>query len=614
MFKNVSSKLLQDIIVFTKYAQYLKPLKRRETWSEIVLRNRNMHIKKFPLLANEIEKHFAQIEEQKVLPSMRSLQFAGLAIEKQNTRMYNCCALPIDDVKAFSEIMYLLLGGSGVGYSVQKHHVAKLPRIIKNEERKEFVVEDSREGWSDAIDCLMQSYFVNSVKSPIFDYSLIRPEGSLISTGGIAPGPKLLKKCLDKIKNIMDNAKDYLKPIEVHDIVCHIADAVAGGGVRRAALISLFSVDDNEMMKSKSGTWYIDNAQRARANNSVMLKRDLVSREEFDKLWECVKASGSGEPGFYFTNDLEWLVNPCAEIALRPFQFCNLCEINASDLSSQEDLNSRAVTAAFIGTLQASYTDFKYLRKIWRETTEADALIGIGMTGICAGSVLKFDLKEAAQKVLEENARVAQLIGINKAARSTTVKPSGTTSLVLGTSSGIHPWFGKYYIRRISLEKTSALYKFLEINNPEILEDDAYTTSNGVVCFPLMAPNDAVLRNEGAMSLLERVKKFNLEWVKTGHRDGINTNNVSATISIKDEEWETVGEWMWNNKTHYNGLSVLPFNDTVYPQMPFTECSREEYETLVSKMKQISIDKIVEDYDTTTRKLDEACAGGACEF
>lgn len=610
---SIAKELLHNVIVFSKYAQYLPELKRRETWQEIVDRNMNMHIRKFPFLEEEIREHYKQVFSKQVLPSMRSLQFAGTAIERQNTRMYNCCALPIDNLRAFAEIMYLLLGGSGVGYSVQRHHVSQLPSTSERVGKQKYVIDDSREGWSDAIDILICSYFGNSPQ-PIFDYSQIRAEGSPISTGGIAPGPHLLRKCLDNIAKIMDNVSGCLTSLQAHDIICHIADLVACGGVRRSALIALFSVDDEEMMYCKSGTWYKDNLQRSRANNSVVLHRDSVERTQFDTLWSCVKQSGCGEPGIFFSNDMDGMCNPCAEIALRPFQFCNLCEINASDIDTQKQLNMRAKTAAFIGTLQAAYTDFHYLRDIWRKTTEEEALIGVGMTGICAGSVYKLNLREAAQIVVKENARVAKLIGINAAARCTTVKPSGTTSLVLGTSSGIHPWFGKYYVRRVSIEKRSALYKFLAQHNPEILEDDVYTTLNSVVCFPLKAPDNAILRDESALDLLERVKLFNVEWIRGGHVHGINMNNVSATVSIKNDEWAGAGEWMWANKDYYNGLSVLPYSDTIFVQMPFTECTREEYEERLSRIKDLNFDTIVEETDCVDHTLDEACTGGKCDF
>ena len=345
----------------------------------------------------------------------------------------NCAYLPIDHWKSFSEIMFLLLGGTGVGYSVQRHHVEQLPDIRKpkTDRTRRHLIGDSIEGWADAIKILMKSYFdINdkNVSTPIFDYSDIRKKGALLVTsGGKAPGPQPLKDCIHNIMKILDTKEDgeKLSTIEVHDIVCYIADAVLAGGIRRAALISLFSMDDDEMRTCKFGAWWELNPQRGRANNSAVMLRHKITEEKFFDLWQKIEESGSGEPGVYFSNDKDWGTNPCCEIALRPYQFCNLTEINASNIESQEDLEKRVRAATFIGTLQAGYTDFHYLRDIWKRTTEKDALVGVGMTGIGSGVVLNYDLEAAANEVLTENERVAKLIGINKAARTTTVKPSG---------------------------------------------------------------------------------------------------------------------------------------------------------------------------------------------
>ena len=384
---DASQKILSDLTVYMKYAKYIPELERRETWEELVTRNMNMHIKKYPHIASEIVEVYQYVFDKKVLPSMRSMQFGGKPIEISPNRIYNCAYLPIDHLDAFSEAMFLLLGGTGVGYSVQKHHVEKLPEIRKpNPNRtRRFLVGDSIEGWADAIKVLMKSYFGEHLSTPEFDFSDVRPKGAqLVTSGGKAPGPQPLKDCLHKLKGMLDAKEDGEKmtPIEVHDMVCHIADAVLAGGIRRAALISLFSADDNEMIACKSGAWWENNPQRGRANNSAALVRHKITKEFFMDLWKRVEASGAGEPGIYFTNDKDWGTNPCCEIALRPNQFCNLCEVNVSDIESQEDLNNRVKAAAFIGTLQAGYTDFHYLRDVWKRTTEKEALIGVSMTGI----------------------------------------------------------------------------------------------------------------------------------------------------------------------------------------------------------------------------------------
>jgi ribonucleoside-diphosphate reductase alpha chain len=615
----ISNQILSDITVFLKYAKYVPELNRRETWDELVTRNKQMHLKKFPKLVDEIEAAYKFVYDKKVLPSMRSMQFAGKPIEISPNRIYNCAYLPIDDWRAFGEAMFLLLGGTGVGYSVQKHHVEKLPEIRKpNQKRtRRFLIADSIEGWADAVKALVKSYFSGGSKLK-FDFSDIRPKGArLVTSGGKAPGPQPLKECIIKVQGILDskNDGDQLEPIEVHDIICHIADAVLAGGIRRAALISLFSADDEEMIACKSGNWWETNPQRGRANNSAALMRHKVTKEFFMDLWKRVELSGAGEPGIYLTNDKDWGTNPCCEIALRPFQFCNLCEVNASDLESQEDFEARVKAAAFIGTLQAGYTEFHYLRPIWQRTTEKDALIGVSMTGIGSGTVLGYDMKAAAKVVKDENVRVAELLGINKSARTTTVKPAGTTSLTLGTSSGIHAWHNDYYIRRVRVGKNESIYNYLATNHPTLVEDDYFRPHDtAVISIPQMAPEGAIMRTESPFQLLDRIKKVHLEWVKPGHRTGNNTHNVSATVSLKEDEWDLAGEWMWENRAHYNGLSVLPYDGGNYTQAPFTDCTKEEYEEMMKSLVAIDLTQVIETEDETDLKGELACAGGACEI
>jgi ribonucleoside-diphosphate reductase alpha chain len=394
--------------------------------------------------------------------------------------------------------------------------------------------------------------------------------------------------------------------------MCHIANAVLAGGIRRSAMISLFSPEDEEMLTCKYGNWWELNEQRGRANNSVVLSREHTSKEQFQSLWKKIELSGTGEPGFYFSNHPDWGTNPCCEIALRPFQFCNLCEINVSDIETQEELNQRAEAAAFFGTLQAGFTDFHYLREVWKTTTEQDALIGVGMTGIASGRVQKLDLNEAAEKVKQTNNRVSTLINIEFAARCTTIKPSGTSSLVLGTSSGIHAWHNDYYLRRIRIGKEDALYHYLKEQHPTLLEDDLLNNKQGIVCIPQKAPEGSILRTESALQMLNRVKEFNVEWVRKGYRLGQNVNNVSATVSIKDCEWEEIGNWMWENKASYNGLSVLPYDNGNYKQPPFEDISEEEFEKMEESLKEIDLSQVFEYDDETDLQAEAACAGGAC--
>jgi len=615
---NITQEILSDIVVYNKYAKYLPSKQRRETWDELVTRNKEMHQGKFPQLKEEIEDVYKMVYDKKVLPSMRSLQFAGKPIDINNSRIFNCSFLPIDDWRSFSETMFLLLSGCGVGYSVQNHHIDKLPEIRIPKKTRRFLVGDSIEGWADSVKVLMKAYFGMSTTRPIFDFRDIRPKGAeLITVGGKAPGPEPLKECLFQIQKVLDRKKDgeQLSPIEAHDIICHIADAVLSGGIRRAALISLFDLHDNEMLTSKHGAWWELNPQRGRANNSAVVIRSKVRKKDFFELWSKIVASNSGEPGIYFSDDKDWGTNPCCEIALRPFQFCNLTEINVSNIESQEDLNKRVKAGAFLGTLQAAYTNFHYLRDIWKRTTEKDALVGVGMTGIGSGIVLKYDLEEAAKEAKKTNEEIANILGVKKAARVTTVKPSGTSSLVLGTSSGIHAWHNDFYVRRMRLGKNEALYQYLSQNHPELVEDDFFKPDiQAVVSVPQKAPDGAIYRTESPMDLLERTKKFNVEWVKAGHRKGANTNNVSATISVKQDEWDSVGEWMWKNKNTFNGLSVLPYDNGSYTQAPFEDITEEKFLEMESHLNNIDLKQIIEMTDETDLKDQAACAGGACEI
>lgn len=609
-------ELLSDITVFNKYARYLPVLGRRETWAEIVERNCNMHIARYPLLAEQIQQVYRDyVLPKKVLPSMRSLQFGGRPIQMAHNRIFNCAYMPVDHPDAFSEMMFLLLGGTGGGYSVQYHHVYQLPKVQGTYEERRFIVGDSIEGWADAVKVLVEAYFEGKAR-PAFIFDDIREKGApLITSGGKAPGPEPLRKCIKALEEVLLSAVGRkLTPLEAHDMMCIVADAVLAGGIRRAALISLFSRDDKEMLTCKSGAWWETAAHRGRANNSAVLPRDQVDREEFNHIWKLVEQSGAGEPGVYWTSDEDWGTNPCCEIALKPFQFCNLTEVNASDVVDQDDFNSRVSAAALLGTLQAGYTDFHYLRPIWKETTEEDALVGIGLTGIASGAILKLNLEEAAQCVMNVNAAVADKIGINRAARTTTVKPAGTTSLVVGSSSGIHAWHNDFYVRRMRVGKTEALYHYMVKAAPELVEDDLLSPGNAVLSFPQKAPEGAILRTESADDLLERVKRFNLEWVRPGHRTGANTHNVSCTISITDDEWAPTGDWMWNNRNDYNGIAVLPYDGGTYPQMPFTDCTEEEYERLLPFLQGLDLTLVVEETDNTDLTGEAACAGGQCEL
>ena len=516
----------------------------------------------------------------------------------------------------------------------------------------------------------MKSYFKGSSKV-VFDYSDIRAKGTeLVTAGGKAPGPEPLKICIDIISEKLDSiieerGSTQLTPLEVHDIICFISDAVLAGGIRRSALISLFSYEDKEMLNCKSnfkfettmapritgntivlegsyngtrkevfidsvqheqyqktGTlpWFFFEPQRGRSNNSIVLEYDVITEDMFKGIWARIQASGAGEPGIYWTNDRDLGSNPCCEISLQSKGYCNLTSIVADGIETQEEYNARARAGAFLGTLQAGYTNFHYLRPEWKENAESDALLGVSMTGIASGDIFKLNIKEASLEAVAENKRVAELIGINPAKRITTVKPEGTASLVAGTSSGIHAWHAPYYVRRMRINKDEAIYKYLsELLPIEFLEDDFFSGSTtAVLSVPIKAPTDAIFRDESPIHLLERVKKIHDEWILPGHMEGENTHNVSVTVSIDNAQWEEVGAWMWDNRTHYHGISVLPLDGGTYPQMPFEDITEEEYNDMIVKFNDAVVDfdinNIIEEQDNTDLSGELACSGGACEI
>lgn len=616
----MDKKALSDITVFNKYAKFLNDLNRRELFTEITGRNKAMHVTKYPHMEKEIDLIYENyVDRKKVLPSMRSLQFGGRPILLNEARIFNCAYAPAESPKFFSELMFLLLGGTGMGYSVQKRHVKKLPMVKLPESDLEykFQVQDSIVGWSDAVKVVAKAFF-DAGTLPKFCYKDIRNKGSeLVTTGGQAPGPDPLEACINQLVKLFRNAVGRkLRPIEVHDMACIIADAVLAGGIRRAAMISLFDRDDEEMLTSKAGEWYIEHPYRARSNNSAVLPRGEVSEEEFAALMKRVEESGCGEPGVYWTNNKDWGTNPCCEIALRPYQMCNLTEINAGAFTTQVEFNEAAKAAAFIGTLQAGYTDFHYLNPKWKIACEKDALLGVSMTGIASGNAERLDMTEAVGYAVAENERVAKLIGIRKAARITCVKPAGTTSLVLGTASGIHAWHAPFYIRRMRAGKDEALAQYMMKVAPGLVEQDVNVPHQVVLSFPQKAPEGATVRSESMMSLLERVKNVSNKWVAPGHRNGVNQHNVSCTISVKDGEWGPLTQWMWENRDIYNGISVLPyFGAEAYPQLPFEDISEEQYNEMLPMLEGIDISQVFEDNGSgVDLKAEAACSGGACEI
>lgn len=609
----MSIKALSDYTFYSRYARYNKDKKRRETWEEAVARIYEMHRTKY---ADQIAEHpelgqlieFAQSMQTKkrVLAAQRSLQFAGEPIFKHELKMFNCLFTHIDREHVFREIMYSLLCGCGVGFSVQKSHVHQLENIyFLNKDRKEFLIQDSIEGWADAVGVLMDSYFRKETRfarfhgSPIdFDFSEIRPEGSLIAGQFKAPGPKGLEAALNRIETVIkarlaspefvtDEFRYALRPIDTYDIIMHISDAVLSGGVRRSATLCLFSHDDNEMMNSKIGDWFITNAQRARSNNSAALLKGYISREEFHTLMESTKQFG--EPGFIWMDDLDIGYNPCVEIGMYPktkdgrsgFQGCNLTEINGKWCDTRENFLKACEASAIIGTLQAGYTDFKYLSKESQEIFEEEALLGCSITGMMDNPDIIFDeelQRDAAEYILKVNEKVAKMIGINPAARACCVKPAGSTSSVLGTASGIHPHHAKRYIRRVQANKSEFCLQETERFNPAAVEESVWSSNktDKVISFLCEVPPGAIVKNQlKAVELLEKVKLTQQNWVAYGTRlercvNKKTRHNVSNTITVRPDEWDDVEKFIFDNQEWFAGISLLPASgDLDYAQAPF---------------------------------------------
>jgi len=913
---NESNKLLSDIVAFRTYAKYIPHLQRRETLQETTNRVMNMHLEKFPKLSSEITKAFSLVHDLKIMPSMRSMQFSGEAVSSNNSRSYNCSFVHVSYERVFSEILFLLLSGVGVGYSVQKRHINYLPSIRKPKEEGYFRVHDSIEGWSQALHILMDSYFNSGIR-PDFDFSAIRPKGSyLVTTGAKAPGSEPLRRMLIEVEKVLQNCVGRkLKPIELHDVICMIADCVLAGGIRRAALISLFDKNDEEMLKCKSDTWWEKHPYRARANNSVVLHRESTTKEEFDYIFKMCQDSNSGEPGIFWTNDYDigcnpcftgdtivavadgrngvtikqlaeesnginsfpvysasegmynnqfgktnkfntwkteiknavafktgtkevitiilsdgsefrctpehllatkdgrwveaqysegeelakfysysnknsnksyrhinsktngfakqyrmiwefnkglynsdfqidhidenskndklenlqllslkdhkeksskskegnnnpvfrvknkehytwalkrssiiingnrygwskdkideslknfnennkepeikdedvilnekvfvqeiiWtgdtedvydltvqdnhnfyiitktddenylnssgiLVHNCAEISLNTNQFCNLTSINQTGITSEKEFFKRIRAATIIGTLQASYTNFPYINEKWNMTTEKESLLGISFTGVAdsMGFITPELLRQGAKLVLQTNEEFAKKIGINLAARTTTVKPEGSVSTIVGSASGVHDRHSKYYIRRIRMNESDPLAKYLKHEIPDLVEQDIFSESGVVISIPQESPKGSITRDmTSALDLLKRVNNYNVNWIKEGHRYGSNTHNCSVTISVKENEWNQLREEMWNTKDSYTGIALLPYDGGSYQQAPFEDIDEFKFKDMEKLVKHIDLTKVKEIEDFTNRGETIACQGNVCEI
>ena len=676
---NKALRFMSDLVIYNKYANYLPELGRRQTWEECVDEVVAMHKRKYPHVHDDIDFAFKYVYDKKVMPSMRSIQYGGLPIELNNCRMYNCAYTLIDHPFSFAEVFFMLLSGTGVGYSVRKRHVKKLPPIVLPQGERRFLVGDSLEGWADSVRQLIYAY-MKGKERPRFDYRDVRPKGSPIKkSGGVAPGSAKLEKAHKMVEAVLKQAIGRrLTTLECHDIVCYISDCVLAGGRRDSACIALFDYDDTDMMTCKSvykvkdvkvvdtyvdgddfgsivsyafediqnGSmntnvyganntarisqkygdydltesmvngvmpWYYIHSHRGRANNSIAFRRGNIKKKQFMDAFETIKING--EPAFILINDDDSGLNPCVEAGLRPHQFCNLESEVVYDITTQAELNSRTRATAIIGTLQAGYTDFHYLRAVWRETTEKEALLGMSMTGISSGTILNLNLVEAAEIAVNTNVEMADKIGINRAARVTLLKPEGSGSLAMSVlGSGIHAWHAKYTLRSVRINKSEPLYEYLLGIMPDFVESDILNMDKAVVSIPLEAPEGIILRDEPVMNLLNRIKRFSDEWVKPGHIDGVDTHNVSATVSVKPDEWDRVSEWMWDNQQSYNGLSLMPYSGGNYKQAPFIEITKKVYEEMIAKFPiDFDFTKIVEN-TSVNHSLNAACAGGACEL
>lgn len=615
--KQNPSQLLSDLIINSKYAKLLPDKHRKETWDEIVDRVRDMHIEKFPFLSSEIENAFEFVRRKDLLPSMRSLQFAGDAIKRNNMKQFNCAYHTLESVTDFAEHIYLLLCGTGVGYSVEKHHIDKLPVIQRPTRPADiFVVPDSIEGWADAVKAVMAPFF-HGGPDTILDVSKVRPVGSPISSGGTAPGPQPLIDALDKTKLILlDAIGRKLTSLEVHSICCHLAECVVAGGVRRSAQIVLFDKDDTEMLTCKTGQWWEHNNHLQAANNSVLLDREAISRDDFLQLIHS--ARHSGEPGVMWLDAStigNYGGNPCLEILLKPKQVCNLVELNGPRLNTAD--GPKIVRAgAFINTLQATYTDFPYLTQEWEDVTASDALTGLSVTGI-ADTDLDLDYIECLAKIaLETNEYWADILGINKATRVTAVKPAGTTSAVLGVSSGIHNSHAKYYIRRMELGKHEPIHDYLKPRLGQFMVDSVNKRNCSVIEFPVERSH---YKPESANDLFQRVLDWNRAWVRTGTRaNSEGHNNVSATVTVdmQSPEADALFNRMYDHRDEYTGVSVFPASNGVYQQMPFETITEERYNELIAlwnTLPDVDLTKVVTD-EKETPLAEVACAGGACDI
>ena len=644
-------KEMSNFVFTSKYARYNEKAKRRETWEEAVSRVETMHLKKYSNLPKEdkdlIKEAFNSVREKKVVPSMRSMQFGGTSVEAKNARIYNCSVRHIDSPRAFSEIFFLALCGCGIGIGLQKQFLDRLPNLVDASDKTgaivTYVVEDTIEGWSDSIEALLNCYFKNTAYSGrkiVFDFSKIRKKGSKIKTGGgKAPGYKPLKNTLSNVKNMLDaliedRGEKRLRSIDVCDILCYCADAVLSGGVRRSALSFIFDKNDDLMMNAKTGNWFTENPQRARGNNSVLLLRSDVKLDEFKSIIN--KTREFGEPGFVFANDSRQLLNPCFEINFIPetedevcgVQFCNLTSINGALTDTKDKFILHARYAALIGTLQAGYLDFPYLSRASRKITEQEALLGVSITGMMDNPDVLLDKdsqKEAALAAVETNEIWAKKLGVNPAARITCVKPEGTSSIILGAASGIHPHHSRRYFRRIQCNKLDNVYNFFKMYNPDLCEESVWSANktDDVLTFPVEIPEGAMVKEDlTAIKHLGIIKNAQENWVNYGtskHNKKNIKHSVSCTVLVDEDEWDKVVKYLFENRENFTAVSLLPkTGDKIYKQAPMEAVISKEdekrFEKLSKEIEKVDYTKLEEAHDETKPQDEVACGGNGCEI
>jgi len=558
-----------------------------------------------PELSRLIDEAESLYKLKYALGAQRALQFGGDQLLKHQMRMYNCTSSYADRPAFFGELFYILLCGAGAGFSVQKHHVAKLPDIAERKKQaKEFTPDDSIEGWADAASVLLSSFFVGGGTHPeyegrkvYFNLNKIRPKGSMISGGFKAPGPEPLRRALDKAEHLLQGlvlaGETRLRPIHVYDIAMFLADAVLAGGVRRSATICLFSVDDQEMIEAKTGDWYIKNPQRGRSNNSAVVVRDEVTKEQFANLMKSIREFG--EPGFYFVNSKEHTTNPCVEIGMFPqidgvsgWQGCNLTEINGSKCVSREEFFKACRAAAIMGTLQAGYTNFKYISDASRRIFEREALLGVSITGWMNNPSVLFDAdiqREGAEIVKAVNREVVAMIGINPAARTTCVKPSGNASVLLMTASGIHAEHSPRYLRHVQMNKESEVAQLIADTNPYMVEESVWSSgkTDYSIAFPVISKEGSIYKNEAKVTdFLEKVKLVQQNWVEAGTNEELCADptvrhNVSNTVTVPQRDWTKIEDYLYENRWYFAGVSFLPDSgDKDFTQAPFAQVLTEE--------------------------------------